>query len=185
MTGIQVLQAALGLTLLAAAVAKLIGSASPTEFLRLLGLSPSASRLVAAALPAVEIVVGAGVLLGLGPAPALAALLLGLGFVGVLVAARIQGLDRACRCFGVLDADRSTPLALVRAAAVAGAAAALCGLLFDRGELTAAGPVELATGALLAAAVLAAIALAERIWLFRQQVSALHPSAQSRPEVVR
>jgi hypothetical protein len=179
---VPVLQAALGVTLVAAALGKVAGRTSPEEFLRGLGVAPPLAASVARALPVVELAVGLAVVLLPGRPAALAATLLGVGFAGVLALARARGLDRACRCFGALDTDASTPLALVRAVAVAVAAVAL---LAAGGGSGVPGPAALASGTLVAVAALVSLALAERVWVFEHRRA--RPPAPSRPaqEVVR
>lgn len=105
---------ALAAVLLVAGVGKLMpGAAEPDD-----GLLPaSLGRPVLRVLPWVELVIGAGLLVGAGVpflAAAWGALCLTVGFAGLVAVALVRGRRPACHCFGATDARPISSATLVR-----------------------------------------------------------------------
>jgi uncharacterized membrane protein YphA (DoxX/SURF4 family) len=147
----SVLRIAVGLILLWAAVAKLRDLRAFTTTLPRYGVPPRAVRAAASAVVALELLLGAALLLGVATrAAAIAAAVLMLLFAAVLLRARIAGTARlACRCFGG-QGESGTILLAVRALLIGLAAA-----------LVATGPPHVGADALLVAVVaLLAVAVA-------------------------
>ncbi|GAB3259686.1 hypothetical protein GCM10027425_22270 [Alteromonas gracilis] len=105
---------ALAAVLLVAGVAKLMPGATPSGE----GLLPEAlGRPVLRVLPWVELVLGAGLLVGADlpfRVTAWAALALTLGFAGLVAVALVRGRRPACHCFGATDAEPISSATLVR-----------------------------------------------------------------------
>jgi putative oxidoreductase len=119
------LRIAVGLILLWAAAAKLRDLRAFATTLPRYGVPPRAVRAAASAVVALELLLGAALLLGVATrAAAIAAAVLMLLFAAVLLRARIAGTARmACRCFGG-QGESGTILLAVRALLI-GLAAAL------------------------------------------------------------
>jgi methylamine utilization protein MauE len=148
------LRVGVGIILLAAAGAKLRSRAELPDILRGYGIAEPFARPAALGLVAAEAALGALLVAGIASLPlALAAVALGLVFVGAVLRVRAKGVRRLrCGCFGA--AEHSTGFLLVRAAgftALAGLAAAA----------TAYGaPAFSREGALVVAVVVLALAVA-------------------------
>lgn len=182
------MQAAVGATLLAAAMAKLGRSPSLEPFLLALGLRGDGARRVAALAAPLEAGTGAALLLGVFVAwlsPVAAAL--ALSFVALQLLAWRRGLAGGCRCFGALDSHESVGFALVRAILLAAAAAAVAvgNLATDEpaaGVIGGEHPGALVAGALTGVAIVGALALLAEVWWFEhRRPRALPRAARSVP----
>jgi hypothetical protein len=142
------LRLGVGIVLLAAAAAKVRSRADLPEILRGYGIGAGIAGPAAVVLVAVEAALGVLLLAGVAPLGAsLAAVALGLGFVGAVARVRAAGVERLrCGCFG--SAEHSTGFLLGRAAAFT----ALAGLA---AAATAYGPPALSTQDWLVGAVAA------------------------------
>lgn len=115
---------ALGAVLLVAGLLKLI---RPMEFYGAvlaydLPVPDAGLRVIAVALPWLEVLCGSCLVLGRWVSPALfVAAVLGLGFCGALAQAALRGLELQCGCFGTIMPSwfDQLPMALVRAALLA------------------------------------------------------------------
>ncbi len=160
-------QIAIGVVLAVAAGAKLWGKASVASFLEAMSIPPAVAAPVGFALPVVEGVLGVLLVLRIGGgAVVLAAAALCTGFAATLVVAQLRGVTAGCRCFGALDGERMTPVAVARAVVLALAALALAAWGDDRPAVATGSVVWL--GVLAGAAYVAASALLGRVYEFER-----------------
>lgn len=172
---ITFLQGVVGAIFLAAAVAKSASRASVTPFLTALGFSSAARALVARMLPMAE--GGIGLLLIVGVIPLVSctgAAILSLAFVVALASASKAGIKEGCRCFGILDGQDHSSLAMVRAALLLLAATVLSLLQVHAGFRWMAAswihsPLSPALGVLVGVALILAFALLEQVESFHDR----------------
>jgi hypothetical protein len=175
------LASACGAVFLAAGLAKLRPPASMPGFLLATGVPPGLAVPVVRALPAVEGSLGVALIAGVLPGPAsLLAAALALGFVGVLLAARLRGVAQGCACFGFMDGERSSIAALLRATGLAAALLALVALQLPRPGSWTFVPRSLDAGAVLLGvltglAYVGVFALLVQVVAFSRERSALRP----------
>jgi hypothetical protein len=154
MLWVDLTRAAVAAVLIVAAVAKWVpvaGGTTVASFLAALGVPERASQRVARVLPAVELLVGALLLVGTGAWSTYPPAVLTVAFAAVLAWARFTGVTAQCRCFGVLDTEygATARAALLAVAALAVAFAARSAELAPV-SLPAAGVGALAGGVYLA-----------------------------------
>jgi uncharacterized membrane protein YphA (DoxX/SURF4 family) len=175
MRWIILLQVALGVTLLAAGLSKIITRSSLRPFLDALGLPPRLSVAASDAVPVLELCCGATLLAGVPVWPAAGAAVLTVLFTATLGVAWRAGVLEGCRCFGSLDRGSLSPVSLARAAGLAVASLVLLGFHLHGPAgvtwLAADGGTALALllGIGFAAAYLTAFALVEEVWRFQRQ----------------
>lgn len=165
-----VLRLGVGIVLLAAAAAKLRSRTDLPGILAGYGLREALVRPAAVALVATEIALGVLLVAGVAPlAVSLAAVALGLVFLGAVARVRAAGVTRLrCGCFG--SQERSTGFLLARAGAftaLAGAAAAVAA--FGSPDVSRD---DVLTGAVIALA-LAVVALGALVLALYRQVGLL------------
>jgi hypothetical protein len=113
------LQGAVGAVFLLAAAAKLIRYGSLLPFLLAVGFSRDISERVSRAVPPLEGLLGALLILGVALPAAASATALALAFTFFLVLAKTRGVTESCRCFGFLEPSRLSFLPVARAAVLA------------------------------------------------------------------
>jgi uncharacterized membrane protein YphA (DoxX/SURF4 family) len=127
---------------------------------------------------------GLGVLLLTGLVPALAALgaiVLFSIFAAALAVSLARSNTAPCHCFGASDVEKISPVALIRALALAGVAAAV--LVFALGDAASIGRDELLPSLLLTAAFVAITRLSGLFplaWSFLRQKASMHPTPTRR-----
>lgn len=137
---------------------------------------------VGGALIAAEL--GLGVLLVTGLVPALAALgaiVLFSVFAAALAVSLARSNTAPCHCFGASDVEKISPLALVRALALAGVAAAV--LVFALQDTASIGRDELLPSLLMTAAFFAITRLSGLFplaWSFLRQEASMYPTPTRR-----
>lgn len=148
------LRLGVGIVLLAAAAAKARSRAELPGILQGYGIRARLASPAAVALVVAEAAIGALLLVGVAPlAVSLAAVVLGLVFVGAVARVRLAGVERLrCGCFGV--AERSTGFLLARASVFLG----LAGLAATATAF--GGPDVVREDALVGAVVVLALAVA-------------------------
>jgi hypothetical protein len=159
-----------GSVFLLAGAAKLRDARGLEGFVASLGMGPRAARVARRVVPALELLVGGWLLVGVAPlGAALAGCVLAAGFVAALMLAVVRGVAEPCRCFGALDRVRSHRVSLARALLVlAGTSIALAGAAESTsGDVT--WPAR-ATGLALAVCAVAAFALVGEVAAFRAGV---------------
>lgn len=173
----------LGAVCLLAGVEKLRAPGEFFEGVRRYRLVPARfAPAVGVALIAAE--VGLGLLLVSGLVPALAALgaivLFGI-FAAALAVSLARSNDAPCHCFGASEVEKISPLALVRALALAGVAAAV--LVFALGDTASIGRDEIVPSLLMTAAFVAITRLSGLLplaWSFLRQNASMHPTPTRR-----
>ncbi|MGH3716315.1 MAG: MauE/DoxX family redox-associated membrane protein [Micromonosporaceae bacterium] len=170
-----VLQAGVGIVLIAAALTKTTGGSSVRPFLNALGVAPQLGRFLNGALPIAEGACGVGLLLSISPWAAAGAVVLSAGFAVALVTALRGGVTVGCRCFGSLDRGQTTSVTAARAITLALAALVLLGVQLDNpasGRLDPQQPLELTAtlgmGVLAAAVYLTTFSLLARVQGFER-----------------
>lgn len=164
-------QTAVGVVLLAAAGAKIVGQVSVRTFLDALSVPPQISAPVARVLPVAEGLCGGLLVLRWGgDAVVLAAAALTAGFAITLVVAYVRGVTTGCRCFGVLDSGQLTPVAVARAIVLAIATIAL---LTWGTSSNQPGTTAMSLGVLAALAYIASFAVLEQVYEFERGRSAV------------
>ncbi|HEY3050368.1 MAG TPA: MauE/DoxX family redox-associated membrane protein [Gaiellaceae bacterium] len=159
---------------------------APREFfegVRQYGLVPArVAPVVGGALIAAEL--GLGVLLVSGLVPALAAfgaiVLFGI-FAAALAVSLARSNTAPCHCFGASEVEKISPLALVRALALAGVAAAV--LVFAVRDTGSIGRDELVPALLMTAAFVAVTRLSGLFplaWSFLRQKASMYPTPTRR-----
>jgi Methylamine utilisation protein MauE len=159
---------------------------APREFLegvRQYGLvAPRFARFVGWALIAVELVLGALLVSGLVPlAAALGAIALFSVFAAALAVSLARSNTAPCHCFGASEVERISPVALVRALALAAVAVAV--LVFALGDTASIGRDELLPALLMTAAFVALTRLSGLFplaWSFLREKASMHPTPTRR-----
>jgi hypothetical protein len=160
-------QTAIGAVLVAAAIAKVVGQVSIRAFLDALAVPSPIGSLIAVALPVAEGSCGLLLILRIGGDPVLfAAAALAAAFAVTLLVAQARGVTTGCRCFGVLDSPRLTPLALARAVVLALAALAL--VLWGRGASDPARAEAIWLGLLAAIGYVSCFAMLGQVYEFER-----------------
>jgi methylamine utilization protein MauE len=143
---------------------------------------PRFARIVGWALVAAELVIGALLVSGLVPAlAALGALVLFSVFAAALAVSLARSNRAPCHCFGASEVERISPLALVRAVALAGVAAAV--LLLALQDTASIGRDELLPSLLMTAAFVALTRLSGLFplaWSFLTAKASMHPTPTRR-----
>lgn len=178
-----VFRTGLGAVCLLAGVEKLRAPGEFFEGVRRYRLVPARfAPAVGVALIAAE--VGLGLLIVSGLVPALAALgaivLFGI-FAAALAVSLARSNDAPCHCFGASEVEKISPLALVRALALAGVAAAV--LVFALGDTASIGRDEIVPSLLMTAAFVAITRLSGLLplaWSFLRQNASMHPTPTRR-----
>jgi hypothetical protein len=178
-----VFRTGLGAVCLLAGVEKLRAPGEFFEGVRRYRLVPARfAPAVGGALIVAEI--GLGLLLVTGLVPALAAfgaiLLFGI-FAAALAVSLARSNDAPCHCFGASEVERISPLALVRALALAGVAAAV--LVFAVGDTASIGRGEIVPSLLMTVAFVAITWLSGLLplaWSFLRQKASMHPTPTRR-----
>lgn len=175
MNGAVMAQTAIGVVLAVAAVAKLWGKASTAAFLEAMSVPRAIAAPVGFALPIAEGVLGVLLVLRIGGgAVILAAAALTTGFALTLAIAHLRGVTIGCRCFGALDSERLTPVAVARAAFLAVAAWVL--VAWNDASASMDGTAWL--GGLTAVVYIAAFTVAGQVYEFergrRRVIAQLH-----------
>lgn len=178
-----VFRTGLGAVCLLAGVEKLRAPGEFFEGVRRYRLVPARfAPAVGVALIAAE--VGLGLLIVSGLVPALAALgaivLFGI-FAAALAVSLARSNDAPCHCFGASEVEKISLLALVRALALAGVAAAV--LVFALGDTASIGRDEIVPSLLMTAAFVAITRLSGLLplaWSFLRQNASMHPTPTRR-----
>jgi hypothetical protein len=173
-------QTAIGVVLAVAAIAKLWGKASTAAFLEAMSVPRLIAAPVGFALPLVEGALGTLLVLRIGGGAAvLAAAALTTGFALTLAVAYLRGVTTGCRCFGSLDSERLTPIAVARAVVLAVAAWALVAW----GDASVPMDVTAWLGALAAVVYLAAFTVAGQVYEFERGRSRVIAQLHARKNV--
>jgi Methylamine utilisation protein MauE len=159
---------------------------APREFLegvRQYGLvAPRFAPFVGWALIAAELALGALLVSGLVPvAAALGAIALFSVFAAALAVSLARSNTAPCHCFGASEIERISPVALVRALALAAVAAAV--LVFALEDTASIGRDELLPALLITAAFVAITRLSGLFplaWSFLREKASLHPTPTRR-----
>jgi hypothetical protein len=159
---------------------------APREFfdgVRQYGLVPARlAPLVGGALIAAELVLGVLLVGGLVPAlAALGAIVLFSVFAAALAVSLARSNTAPCHCFGASEVEKISPLALVRALALASVAAAV--LVFALGDTASIGRDELLPALLMTAAFVIVTRLSGLFpltWSFFRQQAAMYPTPTRR-----
>ena len=178
-----VFRTGLGAVCLLAGIEKVQSPGDFVEGVRQYRLVPARLASIAGgALIAAEL--GLGVLLVLGLVPALAALV-AIVLFSIFAAALAVSLARSntapCHCFGASEVEKISPVALVRALALAGVAAAV--LVFALQDTASIGRHELLPSLLMTAAFVAITRLSGLFpltWSFLRQKASMHPTPTRR-----
>lgn len=160
------LSVAIATVLFTAGAAKLAPGSGIYPFLVALSIPHGPARVVASAVPAIEIGTAVALVLAPGRLSVVAACVLSWAFVAVIGYAAHVGVTQSCRCFGAMDAGQvRTPVALIRAVVLALATLAL---LFMRPAAAAGAPGSIAgfTVAVLAGLTfVAAFGMVNQVWV--------------------
>lgn len=166
------LQTAIGVTLLAAAAAKLRFRHSLGPFLVSIGLPLSMAAAVTITIPWLEGLLGTLLISGvLSETTSVATLLLTASFAATLTYAKARGVDESCHCFGALDTDHLSWIAVVRAAGLLIASSVLVmGALSATSAMNmwSATPIWAAGGILFGGIYIAIFALLEQVSAFER-----------------
>ncbi|WP_433412705.1 MauE/DoxX family redox-associated membrane protein [Microtetraspora malaysiensis] len=178
---VVVLQTAIGIQLVFAALMKAGGGASLSPFLEAMAIPPVLVRISRVAVPLCEGALGTCLIAGTGWWAALGAAGLSLGFTAILVNATRMGVSESCRCFGALDSGVPTSVSAVRAAVLLTGSLVL--LALSAGGPGTTSPITDATalpaaltGVLLGVACIACFALLGRTIQFERFRSTLRGS---------
>lgn len=172
---LTILRAAIGFTLTAAAVAKLLRSAGPTRFAAdLFHLNEAAARKSVLVVSVVEGLLGVFLIAGVATrgAAVVATLLIG-GFFVTQIWHLGKGGEAGCRCFGALDEQVSSRLALMRAAVLFASSATLTIGVFQQSASSSRAPGATLLGGAVAIALILAFAEVGAIGGFRKRVRAI------------
>jgi hypothetical protein len=178
-----VFRTGLGAVCLLAGVEKVRAPSDFFEGVRHYALVPARfAPLVGGALIAAEL--GLGLLLVTGLVPALAALgaiILFSIFAAALAVSVARSNTAPCHCFGASEVEKISPVALVRALALAGVAAAI--LVFALQDTASIGRAELLPSLLMTAGFVAITRLSGLFplaWSFLRQKASMHPTPTRR-----
>jgi hypothetical protein len=178
-----VFRTGLGAVCLLAGVEKLRAPGEFVEGVRRYRLVPARfAPAVGGALIAAEVGLGALLVTGLVPAlAALGAIVLFSIFAAALAVSLARSNDAPCHCFGASEVEKISPLALVRALALAGVAAAV--LVFALGDTASIGRDEIVPSLLMTVAFVAITRLSGLLplaWSFLRQKASMHPTPTRR-----
>lgn len=153
------------------------------EGVRQYGLvAPRFARIVGWVLISAELVLGALLVSGLVPVlAALGAIALFSVFAAALAVSLARSNTAPCHCFGASEVERISPVALVRALALAAVAAAV--LVLALGDTASIGPDELLPALLMTAAFVAITRLSGLFplaWSFLREQASMHPTPTRR-----
>jgi hypothetical protein len=179
---ILMLESALGVVFLTAALAKVVHRADLRPFLLQIGFGSAAAGFGSRVAPPAEGIIGILLLSGvLASAAAALGTLASLIFCLVLLRAYRRHVAESCRCFGALDVSQLSILPIVRAFVLAAGAAAL-----TLGSMRAHSTAESAAfyqatgvravGVLAGVVYVATFSMLEQVWLFQQH--RLRPSTR-------
>ena len=134
------------------------------------------------ALIAAELVLGALLVTGLVPVlAALGAIVLFSVFAAALAVSLARSNTAPCHCFGASEVEKISPVALVRALALAGVATAV--LVFALGDTSSIGRDELLPSLLMTVAFVAITRLSGLFplaWSFLREKASMHPTPTRR-----
>ena len=178
-----VFRTGLGAVCLLAGVEKLRAPREFFEGVRRYGLVPARfAPVVGGTLIAAEVVLGALLVTGLVPVlAALGAIVLFSIFAAALAVTLARSNDAPCHCFGASEVEKISPVALVRALALAGVAAAV--LVFALGDTASIGRDEIVPTLLMTVAFVAITRLSGLLplaWSFLRQEASMHPTPTRR-----
>jgi uncharacterized membrane protein YphA (DoxX/SURF4 family) len=178
-----VFRTGLGAVCLLAGVEKARAPQKFVDGVRQYGLLPARlAPLVAGGLIATELVLGALLVSGLVPVlAAIGAIALFTVFALALGVSLARSNTAPCHCFGASEVERISPLALLRALALAGVAVAV--LAFGRGDTASIGGEDLTPSLLMTAGFVAVTRLSGLFplaWSFLRAEARFYPSATRR-----
>jgi hypothetical protein len=172
---LTILRAAIGFTLAVAAVAKLLKIAGPTRFaVDLFQIEEAAAKKAVVVVSLVEGLLGFLLIAGVATTAAalMTNLLLG-GFVATQLWHARTGGEAGCRCFGALDEQVSSRLALTRVTVLFVSSAVLTILAVQHSVPCSRAPGATVVGGAVAVALILAFAEAGAIGGFRKGVRAM------------
>lgn len=177
-----VLQTAVGLVLVGAAITKAWTRTSVRPFLVALGAPASFAALVAVSVIPAELLGGLMLVIGIGPVATYFTAILCAVFAVLLVVAYRSGVTEGCRCFGSLDEKQLTLTTVARSVVLAVAASSAAFLahgapsaglhIFERSAVPAMG-----LGALMALAYVVVFALLAEVVKFEQATMPIRKKA--------
>jgi len=178
-----VFRTGLGLVSLLAGIEKTRKPGDFVEGVRQYRIVPARSAPIAGwALIGAELVLGALLVSGLVPAlAAVGAIVLFSVFAAALALSLARSNTAPCHCFGASEVEKISPVALVRALALAGVAAAV--LVFALQDTASIGRDELLPALLMTVAFVAITRLSGLFpltWSFLRQKASMHPTPTRR-----